>query len=358
MAKIIVTGTGSAQSNSVIRCLKMDEEPNEIIGLGSDKYDLMLSPADRKILIPYSTDPHYRECLLSVLREEKADMIHFQHDKELLVASAFREEIADSGIQMFIPDHETIEICVHKYKTWEKFRDAGMKVPRNMIIHTQEDLRHSFEEFGSTIWLRSMAVGGGGLGSLAAHSFGEACEWIEKAKGWGTFLAAELLNGKTVTWQSIWDHGELIVAQGRRRHSWAFGALSASGVTGITRVCETISDKTVDEVGMAACRAVCDAPHGVFGVDMTYDFTGFPNPTEINIGRFFTTVRFFAEAGLNLPVIIKDICLYGKKPKLKEVLNPLPDHLLWIRGMDEQPRLTTEKEIETTLLRRNNEKEL
>ena len=28
---------------------------------------------------------------------------------------------------------------------------------------------------------------------------------------------------------------------------------------------------------------------------------GVPNPTEINISRFFTTVRFFTEAGINFP---------------------------------------------------------
>ena len=77
MPKIIVTGAGSAQSNGVINCLLMDKsEELEIVGLGSDKYDLMLSPAHKKILMPHSTKDNYKEKLLKVLNEEKPDMIH------------------------------------------------------------------------------------------------------------------------------------------------------------------------------------------------------------------------------------------------------------------------------------------
>ena len=67
-----------------------------------------------------------------------------------------------------------------------------------------------------------------------------------------------------------------------------------------------------------------DKPHGIFGVDMAYDRNGVPNPTEINISRFFTTVRFFTEAGLNLPRIFRDIGLEGKLPDLPRKINPLP----------------------------------
>ena len=79
---------------------------------------------------------------------------------------------------------------------------------------------------------------------------------------------------------------------------------------------------------------------------MTYDVDGIPNPTEINISRFFTTVLFFTEAGLNMPEIYKNIALYDEFPVLKSKINPLPDGLLWIRGMDRKPILTTREEIE------------
>lgn len=353
MSKVIVTGAGSAQSNGVVNCLLMDKSEHlDLIGLGSDRYDLMLSKAPHKILVPHSTSPEYKETLLKILKKEKPDMIHFQHDRELFQAMKFRDEIVDLGVKILIPDNETINTCVHKYLSWKKFKEYGIKVPENLIINTVEDLKAAFNQLGNKegwIWLRSISIGGGGKGALPTNDLEVAIEWINSLNGWGDFVAAELLSSRTVTWLSIWYEGELIVAQGRKRDGWAHSALSASGVTGVTKVGETFSDPVVDEIGQNACLAVSSKPHGVYGVDMTYDFDGIPNPTEINIGRFFTTVEFFAQAGLNLPVILKDLCIYGKKPQLITKLNPLPDGLLWIRGMDVPPLLTTEKTIDSTL---------
>ncbi len=36
---------------------------------------------------------------------------------------------------------------------------------------------------------------------------------------------------------------------------------------------------------------------------MTYDRNDAVRATEINIGRFFTTIHFFTQAGLNMPEI-------------------------------------------------------
>ena len=107
----------------------------------------------------------------------------------------------------------------------------------------------------------------------------------------------------------------------------------------------TCSDEFVNEVAIKAIKAVTDVPHGIFGVDMTYDINGIPNPTEINISRFFTTVLFFTVAGLNMPEIYKNLALYEKEPKLEKIINPLPDGLMWLRGMDRTPVLTTEEEL-------------
>lgn len=354
MSKIVVTGAGSAQSNGVINCLLMDQEKNEIIGLGSDRYDLMLSKAHKKYLVPYSTERKYKEVLLNILKDEKPDMIHFQHDKELFSAMAFRNEIERMGVKMLLPSNETIDTCVHKYKSYVKFLENGLKVPKNIVINSPDDLKEAFETLGNTsgsIWLRSMLIGGGGLGSLPTNNYDEAFNWIEKRNGWGSFVAAELLTKNTVTWLSIWKDGELIAAQGRTRSSWASSALSVSGVTGMTKVGVTYSNPVVDEIGKKACYAVSDIPNGIFGVDMTYDEEGIPNPTEINIGRFFTTVEFFSRAGLNLPVILKDLCLYDKKPTNYPLINPLRDGLLWIRGMDERPVFTDEDKIDEEIIK-------
>jgi hypothetical protein len=108
-------------------------------------------------------------------------------------------------------------------------------------------------------------------------------------------------------------------------------------------------DAAVDQVD--SIYAIDKHPHGIFGVDMTYDDDGFPNTTEINIGRFFTTHYFFTKAGLNFPKIYCDIALDGKFPNLQKRINPLPDGLIWIRGMDVEPVLTTRSELDAKTIK-------
>ena len=64
----------------------------------------------------------------------------------------------------------------------------------------------------------------------------------------------------------------------------------------------------------------------------------------------FTTVFFFTTAGLNMPKIYKDICLYEKFPSLEKRINPLPDGLMWMRGMDTPPRLVTDDMMRQELI--------
>jgi len=85
MKKIVVTGAGSAQSNGVINCLLMEDRGEEIIGIGSDPYELVMCNAHRKILFPHSRSEIYKATLLEFLNAEKPDFIHFQHDLELYV---------------------------------------------------------------------------------------------------------------------------------------------------------------------------------------------------------------------------------------------------------------------------------
>lgn len=312
---------------------------------------MMLSSADIRYQVPYSVEDNYKERLLAVLDKEKPDFAHFQNDIEIRVISRMREAFYDRNIKLFMPSEETVEVCVDKSRSAAIWMREGIRVPKTSVINNEKDLKTAFEKLGDekgNIWLRA-TVGGGGRGALPTNNYEFARLWIERFNGWGAFTAAERLTSQTITWLSIWYEGELVVAQTRKRNSWNFGNRTLSGVTGITRVGETCSDELVNKVAIDSIKAIDRRPHGIFGVDMAYDITGIPNPTEINISRFFTTVYFFTKAGLNLPEIYKNIALYGEFPKLKRTMNPLQDGLLWIRGMDREPILTTRDAIEQEL---------
>lgn len=351
MYKIIIAGAGGAPSENVIRSLLEGKKNDEIIGIGSEPYDLMLSSSVRKYQVPYAVDKRYKNSLIRILNIEKPDLIHFQNDIEILEASKIRADIQATGVKIFMPKHEIIEKCVDKNKSAQIWAREGIRIPKTLLINNELDLKNAFSLLSNKngeIWIRAI-VGGGGKGALPTNNYDFARLWIEKYNGWGKFTAAELLKSESVTWLSIWHEGELVVAQTRKRKSWNFGNRTLSGVTGITRVGETYSDETVDRVAMDSILSIDARPHGIYGVDMTYDNDNFPNPTEINISRFFTTVYFFTKAGLNMPEIFKNIALYNEFPSLNKKINPLPNGLLWIRGMDREAILTTEQELYKTI---------
>ena len=349
MKKILIAGAGGAPSEGVINSLLLSEKKERILGMGSEPSDLVLSKAYEKFYVPYANTTEYKKALLKILKEEKPDLVHFQNDLEIFHASLFRDEILATGTRIFMPSHEVIDTCVHKYKTYLKCKAAGIKVPINVLINNEHDLKAAFADLGDEqgrIWLRASSIGGGGKGALPTNNLDLAKSWIDRYNGWGDFVAAEMLTPQTVTWLSIWHEGELVIAQTRIRKGWTHGNRTVSGVTGVTKVGQTYSNPEVDRISINTIKAVDLKPHGIYGVDMAYDHQGTPNPTEINISRFFTTVLFFTKAGLNMPLMFKDIALYNEFPNLKNKLNPLPDGLLWLRGMDTEPRLMNQGEIE------------
>jgi carbamoyl-phosphate synthase large subunit len=345
VSRIQLGGAGGAPTNNVIRGLRESGRGDYLIGQTSVPSDLLLADVDERYVVPPATAPDYREKLLALLGRTQPDLLHLQHDFEVLAVSRLRSDIEALGTMLFLPAPETVEACVDKFRSYELWQAAGLPVPETRMIHTPEDLEAAMRDLGPQVWLRA-TTGGGGRGALPTDSPAFARAWLDHHDGWGTFSAARMLTPRSVTWLSIWFEGELVVAQGRRRHSWAFSDRAVAGVTGVTQVGETVSDPVVDEAALATIRAVDDQPHGIFGVDLTYDADGVPNPTEINIGRFFTTVHFFAAAGVNFPLIYRDLILDRRFPELERSVNPLPPGLAWVRGMDVPPVLTTVAELE------------
>lgn len=345
MARIYVGGAGGAPSNNFIRSIREGCPGDYLIGATCVPSDIFLADVDEPHVVPPAVHPEYKPRLLDLLATCRPDFLHVQHDEEVRAVSRLRHEILALGVKTFLPAPETVEVCVDKARSYRIWSEKGLPVPKTVLLCDPEDLRAAFTEIGPKLWLRA-TEGGGGKGALPTDNVDFARMWIDRFNGWGHFTAAECLTSDTVTWLSIWFDGELIVAQTRRRRRWNFGDRTLSGVTGITGVGETCSVSEVDEIALAAITAIDPKPHGIFGVDMTYDHVGVPNPTEINIGRFFTTHYFFTKAGLNMPKIVRDLVMDGKRPTISKTINPLPDGLVWIRGMDVEPVLTTAHELE------------
>lgn len=339
--RILVTGAAGAPALNYIRSLRLAAEQFHLIGVDCNQYQLLAAETDEKHLVPRASDPEYIPVLRDIIEDTGAQFLFAQPDVELAMLSRYRDKLP---VRTFWPRHETVLLCQDKFQTYGRWEQAGLPVPRTRLIESEADLRQVLSDFGD-IWLRA-AEGAAGRGAFHTSSFERARVWLDTHEGWGNFTAARYLSPHSVTWQSIWQDGELMVAQGRERLQWEFADRAPSGVTGITGAGVTVRDEMVDDIALRAILAVDDRPHGIFSVDMTRDREGVPNPTEINIGRFFTTSLFFAAAGLNMPYILTKLAFAEEPPLPATRVNPLDEGLLWVRGMDREPILAYTRQAE------------
>lgn len=353
MKRILVTGAGGSPSANFIRSLRAANEEYCIIGTDADKYYLQRAEVDRRYLAPLANDPKYIDFLNYIIEKEEVEFVHAQNDVEVSFLSENREKIK---AKTFFPAKETVKILQDKFESFKLWEKAGIKVPKTQLITRDTDLGILLDEMGGSMWLRAIS-GAGGRGSLPVYDVKSAKNWLdfqEKNGSWnGNFTASELLEPETVTWMSLWKDGELVVAQGRKRLYWELAKISPSGVTGATGTGLTYSSEELDDIARRAVLAVDDKPDGLFGVDMAYDKNGVPNPTEINIGRFFTTHEFFTQAGLNMPEMFVKLGYGESVPALEKNTNPLPDGLVWIRGMDFLPVLSDINTVDAAVAERD-----
>jgi hypothetical protein len=337
MKKIIVSGAGGSPAVNFTRSLWLAPEKFHTIGTDCSKYYLQRAETDERYLIPLAHDYDYIKILNKIIDLTGAEFLHVQNDTEMEVISENREQL---HCKTFLPNKNTVAICQNKLISHKLWVDAGVPQPKTFLVENADDLWEAWKTIDGELWIRD-TTGAGGRGSLKTRYFKTAKSWINLCQGWGKFTVAECLTPRSTTWLSIWYKGKLIVAQERERLYWELNKLAPSGVTGATGTGVTVSNEVVTEISLLAIKAVDKSPHGIFSVDLTYDKNGVPNPTEINIGRFFTTHQFFAEAGLNVAYILVKLAFGETLEPLSKRINPLPNGLAWIRGMDFEPILTT-----------------
>ena len=346
MRSILATACGGPSALSFTRSLR-DADPKRrkyhIIGTDCDKYNIHRSEVDKAFLCPKATDSAYIPFLKHLIAKEGIQFLHSQPEIEAFTIGKHRDEITATGCKLFMPKQETIELLRDKSKSYKVWSDAGIRVPENIEITEEAPLRRAYERFGANLWIRE-TIGAAGRGALSRPTFEMARAHINARKMWGRTVAAVHLTEDTVTWQSIWNKGELVVAQGRKRLYWAFGNRAQSGVTGLTGTGVTINDPNLDKLAIKCIISADQEPHGIFSVDFTYDKEGVPNPTEINISKFFTTHHFLTKTGCNMPQILVQLA-FGNYRGGYNIFNPCKEKMYWIRGIDIIPVLLHESEI-------------
>lgn len=344
MKTILVTGAGGAAAANFVRSIRMDEaRPWRVVGVDARPEHLHATPGlDARHLVPRSDHPGYLAAIQHVCETLDVDLIHPQPDPEVLVLAAARDHLPAATL---LPSASVVELCHDKLRCAERLHAAGVSVPashpmpadRSRVTEIIRELTNA--SAGSQVWIRAIR-GAGSRGALPVSTADHALAWVQwwhdmRGLDAADFMLAEYLPGDEYAFQSIWFEGELVTSAARRRVEYLFGNLTPSGQTSTPALAESVADASVNDTAIRAIRAVAEAPHGVFCVDLKCDAAGDPCVTEVNAGRFFTTSDFFAAAGANMPVRYAELAL-GLPPSQPDLppIDAVVPGLSWVRGID------------------------
>lgn len=226
----------------------------------------------------------------AIAKREKVSFIHPQPSSEALVLS---ERRADLPAPVFLPPPEVMKVGQDKLDTQVRLEKAGLPVAKTVRVRKLSDVGTAFSTMKAPVWVRARHGAGGRL-SLPCDSEEEALEWVRLWKAKGTpveeFIVQEYLPGRNIAWDSIWKGGRLVTSYCRERLEYPFKHISPSGITGTPSVARTVRDGRVDEVGARAVKAISAMPDGAFSIDVKEDTEGRPCVTEVDSGKFHTTM--------------------------------------------------------------------
>ena len=341
MRTILIVNSGDGTGLNFTRCLR-EVGGWRIVGIDPSLDDYHGSEADARHLIAWSDAAELIGTINRICRKEGVDLVYgADTSDELLVISQRRDQIEAITLLPRLDDHLRME---DKWLTWNSLSSAGRAVPDTVLVEAPTDLEEIFERH-QRIWLRRRR-GSAGAGSVPTSSPKFAAAWMDEHKGWGDFTAAQCLSKRTATFSGLWFEGELLRSQLRERLGWRYGAVTASGVTGITGGQRTICDELLHAEAEACIRAVCTEPHGIIGADFTFTDDGTPLPTEIQPARFYSSIYFIAKAGLNLADDYCTLACKGRAALGPAQLNPCSADQYWVKAVDMLPRLLTRSEYD------------
>ncbi len=314
-----------------------------IAGIDINKYHLELPDLDKRYLsTSKNTDPSYIEKINKIIAEDGIDFVHPQPDSEVAFISENREKL---DAKTFLPSKDAIRICQDKFQSSKIWQEHGIPVASAIKIDSEEDLGKAVERFDYPFWLRAKS-GAGGRGSTLVENMETGIAWLKywrsRGKKW-QFIAEDYLPGQNVAFQSVWNKGEIICSQARERVEYIYPYLAPSGITGTPSVAKTVADEEINDIATRCVKAVDKNATGIFCVDLKRNEAGKPCPTEINIGRFFTTSFFFTKAGVNMPYIYVKLA-FGEDIPIQKKYDCIGKDVYWIRHMDSGPVLMKEGE--------------
>ena len=346
--RILVTGAGGPGALNLSRSLLMMRPKPWILAADASKHYVFLALGNERALVPRASEGiAYIDAINRLIETHEIDFVMPNNSLEIRVLSEHRGAL---NAPVYLPQVSALDQANNKWLSYQSFERSGLPVPRTILLTDPAQLRKAFVslqgEAEERVWVRGAGIPGKGIGvaSLPCRTVEQAEQWVDYWRGWGEMAASEYLPGDNLTWMGLFQDGQVVTSQGRRRLAYVIPHVSPSGITGAPAISETISDAEVNRLGPAAVLALDPEYTGVAFVDMKGDAQGQPRITEVNAGRFGTTHFFYSAAGANFPEYLLRVAS-GERLELPQE-DILPAGLVWIRTLDAGPVLTTREAVD------------
>ncbi len=131
---VLITGGGTACSQSVIKALRSQHDYNtRIVTVDMQSNNAGRWYSDAFHNVPVASDPAFLDRVLDVCRMEKVDMLIPIVDYEFDAFAANKSRFAEIGCRVVISDPAAITQCNDKLATYEFFRKIGVETPKSWL---------------------------------------------------------------------------------------------------------------------------------------------------------------------------------------------------------------------------------
>lgn len=340
MTRVLLLGAGGNASVNLARCLW--EAGHWTLGADPDPVMLHLADCDQTAVMkttPSDGQAHLDE-VNQLVEIYGIQHVHAQPDVEVEFLARWRRGHHGLACATAVPPLPIVLRCQDKARTASAL---GELAPETVALSGPGAATDVIRQIG-TIWLRP-TKGAGSTGALKTASPAMAREWMAlwagrhgvPANGW---TAAEVLPGCDLSWTGVYSYGRLVISVAKERERLLGASRSPAAVASTATVQRIVQRGDLNRIAEEAIRRVSGAelPHGVFMVDAREDADGVPKVTEVNAGRFGTTMSFFSATG----PCLADILLQVGNGSYQGPFGRRDEHeagARWVRNTDCMPTL-------------------
>lgn len=339
MKRVLITGAGGIAGVNFSRAISLDKSL-ELFGTENNEYHTIFNPI-KFFKIPNANDPNYINQLNNIIKSNQISFLHPQPTPEI---QKIVQNIEKISTRTFLPSSDIV--LRDKSEQQSLLLKKGQKVTKTFLVSKLSDVDQIIDQIKFPVWVRAKKGVGGRL-SNKCNSIKEIKLWIELCVLQGRamlneFIIQEYHGGRDLAWDSLWYDGKLIVSYSRERLEYPFAKLTMSGITGTPTIARIIHDDKINKLGIESVRMMSSKPHGCFSLDIKEDLDNTPYITEIDSGKFHTTIGlwgFLAEKNLqldwytNIPRLYVHLGTDGDIPVTNQ-MDIYPEDLYLIRNLD------------------------